>query len=382
MSQQAVLIAGYSGRALAASARRAGYLPLVADAFADTDTATIAHAHEHLPGSLSHGFRFETLSAALDRLTAKSECPSIGLVLAAGFEDDPDLVAALASRYTLVGCNADTIRAAKDPDHLFAIATELGIAFPDTRRAPPADATGWLSKRIGGSGGTHIARCRKRVTAHSDRYLQREVAGEPLSLLGVVGRGAAFAFTRSWVDPAPRRPHRFGGLFGSVDIDADLEARLIGIGVDLARELGLKGLVSFDFIVAEANPMLIEVNPRPGASLDVLDDDQGSLFAAHVAACQGEDPVPILARDWRPLRRGLAYLYADRGPLTVPALDWPAWTTDRPQVAATIPRHAPVMTVHAEAADQAEARTRLTERLGQINSLLYGHEKKAKETSR
>lgn len=382
MSEQAVLIAGYSGRALAASARRAGFLPLVADAFADTDTLAIAHSHEHLPRSLSRGFRLRSLIAALDRLSAKAPSPPIGLALAAGFEDDPELVAALESRYRLIGCGAEAIRAAKDPDRLFSIAAELGIAFPETSRTPPADATGWLTKRIGGSGGTHIARCKTRVSGTADRYLQREIAGEPLSMLGVVGRGAAFAFTSPWVDPAPRRPYRFGGLYGGIDVEADLEARLVGIGVDLARTLGLKGLVSVDFVIADGNPLLVDVNPRPGASLDVLDDENGTLFAAHLAALRGEDPTAILARDWRPHPRGLAYFYADQGPLTVPAMDWPAWVTDRPPAAAAIANHDPVVTVHAEAGDQQVAKALLTERLGQVHTMMYGHAKKTKETPR
>ena len=40
-----LLIVAVSGRALAASARRAGFVPLVADFFADTDTRQIAHCY-------------------------------------------------------------------------------------------------------------------------------------------------------------------------------------------------------------------------------------------------------------------------------------------------------------------------------------------------
>lgn len=77
MSHDTVLIAGFSGRALAASARRAGYLPLVADAFGDTDTRELATACEVLPSALHKGFRYTTLCAALDRLKSeRSHRPS------------------------------------------------------------------------------------------------------------------------------------------------------------------------------------------------------------------------------------------------------------------------------------------------------------------
>lgn len=375
MSHDTVLIAGFSGRALAASARRAGYLPLVADAFGDTDTRELATACEVLPSALHKGFRYTTLCAALDRLTERAITPPIGLILAAGFEDDPKLLARLQQRYALLGCSAETIRAAKDPDHLFPMLAELGIAHPPTQRTAPADGRGWLTKRIGGSGGTHIARCRRTVHAHANRYLQREVSGIPLSMTGVIGKGAAFAFSRPWVTPMPRRPCRHGGLAGSIDLDADLEARLIEIGIDVARRLGLKGLVSFDLILVDGVPNLVEVNPRPGAGLDVFDDEDGTLFKAHLQAASGEDPTPLLAKNWRPRPRASACLYADSGPLTIGDVSWPAWASDRPEQGTLITAHDPIATVHAEAQSASEAATMTTERLGELHTMLYGRPK-------
>lgn len=372
---QTVLIAGYSGRALAASARRAGYLPLVADAFADIDTRTLASACEVLPGALRTGFRFGTLSAALDRLAHAAENPPLGLILAAGFEDNTALIERLARHHRLLGCPAETVRAAKDPDQFFPMLAELGIAHPQTQRTPPTDARGWLTKRIGGSGGTHIARCRTTARAHADRYFQREIGGEPLSMTGILGKGAAFAFARPWLAPMPRRPFRYGGIAGSIDLDADLEARLIEIGLDVAHRLNLKGLVSFDFIVSDGIPHLIEVNPRPGAAIDIFDDEAGTLFKAHILATTGEDPTPLLASAWQPSARASACLYADRAALDVDPIAWPEWTADRPAPGVQIAAHHPVATVQTLAKTAEEAATIATERLGELDAMLYGRPK-------
>ena len=371
-AQQAILIAGFSGRALAASARRAGYLPLVVDGFGDTDTRAIAGAVDVQPDAVATGFTAARLIPALDALARSSPVPVAGLVLGAGFEDTPGLVASLAAHHTLLGCPATSVAEAKDPAQFFGLLTELGIAHPETRVLAPADGSGWLSKRIGGSGGNHIAVCGRRVSGLKDRYYQKRLAGAAISMLGVVkGRRAAFAFTRQWPSPMPRRPYRFGGVAGAIDLDADLEARLIDIGLDLSVRLGLAGLVSLDFLLVDGEPNLIEVNPRPGASLDVLDDEGGTLFAAHVAACRGEDPVAILTRSWRPRPRAAAYLYADAGDLTVPDIDWPAWASDRPAAGTRIPRHFPVATVHATA-ESAEAAAKLADqRLGDLAVMLY-----------
>lgn len=371
---QTVLIAGYSGRSLAASARRAGYQPLVLDGYGDTDTRAIAAEARALPSAIRTGFRKGSLLKALDELAQSAATPPVGLVLAAGFEDNPDLIAALAERYPLLGCGAGTVRATKDPAAFFPLLESLGIVHPETRTTPPENGKGWLSKRIGGSGGTHVAVCRERVAGVPGRYYQRLVEGVPVSMLGVVsGQRAAFAFTRQWPDAMPRRPFRYGGAAGSIDVDADLEARMIDIGLDLTRSLSLVGLVSLDFVVAGDTPWLIEVNPRPGASLDVLDDDGGTLFKAHVAACNGDDPTDVLAAEWKPTSRAVAYVYADSGPLTVPAIAWPAWTSDLPEAGTIIAQHRPVATVHAPAGDLGSALTLLRERLGELAAMLYPH---------
>lgn len=368
-----LLVAAFSGRALAASARRAGFAPLVADAFGDVDTRQIAGGVEVLPDAFAHGFRVRTLIAALDQLAASAPTPPAGLVLGAGFEDAPGLVARLADRFPLLGCPAATISHAKDPLRLAALLRDLGIATPETSIAPPPDGTGWLSKRIGGSGGGHVAVCRASVKGQRDRYYQRRIDGDLVSMLGVMrGRRAAFAFTTQWCSPIPRRPFRFGGIAGPVDIEADLEARLVDIGLDVGAALGLVGLVSFDFVVANGEPYLVDVNPRPSASLDVLDDAAGTLFKAHIAACGGGDPVEVLAREWRPRRAaGLRYVYADASDFAAPALDWPDWTSDRPLPATRIRRYQPIATIHAAGTTLAEVEQSLDERASELERLLH-----------
>ncbi|MGD9783788.1 MAG: ATP-grasp domain-containing protein [Hyphomicrobiaceae bacterium] len=383
MDAPSILIAGFSGRALAQSARRAGYLPLVADAFGDEDTRALALASEVVPGALQRGFRSKPLLGALSRLAARAPTPPIGLVLGTGFEDRPALIAELTRTFTLIGCAAEAVAAAKDPTRLFAVARDLGIPHPATDVTPPDSGRGWISKRVGGTGGTHIARCRATVAPRAGRYFQREETGEPLSMLGVVGRTSAFAFTRSWLAPMPRRPFRFGGIAGSVDVEPDIEARLIETGLDLTRALGLVGLVSFDFLVTDEGPLLIEINPRPSASLDVLDDESGTLFSAHLAAFETGDPAGVLAQRWQPRPRAIAYLYADDGAVTAPAAAWSEWTSDRPRAGTVIPLHAPALTVHAAAATPDTAAAEAVHRLGAAKAVLYGQEKSlGKETPR
>ncbi len=126
-----VLIAALSGRALAAAAVRSGYRPLVADLFADLDTAELAAAAERVPGSLARGFRGSALLAALDRL-AVGRSPA-GVVCGAGFEDRTALLAAIGRRHRLLGNPPATVRAVKQPDRLAALCARVGVRIRGSR---------------------------------------------------------------------------------------------------------------------------------------------------------------------------------------------------------------------------------------------------------
>lgn len=374
MSGQPILIAAFSGRALAASARRAGFVPFVADAFGDADTRMLAGDVRILPSVLSQGFRGPELMAALDELRSSAGVEDAKLILGAGFEDTPKLVEELAKRYKLIGCSAETIARANDPKAFFKLLCDLGIEHPETVFEPPRETAGWLSKRAGSCGGRHIRRLSDggKAWENSNRYFQRQVPGESMSALAITGpRGTAFAFTRSWSSPHGREPYRFGGIVSAEEFDADLEARLIDTCLSLISPLGLIGLVSFDFVVSGTEMWLLEVNPRPGASLDVLDDAQGTLFKAFVAACQGEDAIALLKQEWRPQPHAAAYLYADDGPVEIGTFDWPGFVSDVPPAGQQIAAGAPIATVHAEANTPGLAREICAKRLEKLAAVVY-----------
>lgn len=376
MTGETVLIAAFSARALAASARRAGYKPLVVDCFGDDDTLAHAEAARCLPARVQVGFTARPLISALESLVAEAPSPPIGLVLGAGFECNPRLVAKLQDRFTLIGNDAETIGRAKDPQHFFKVLDDLGIPHPETRLDAPAPTEGWLMKRIGGSGGLHIHACPAEPRPDKRRYFQRRAAGTGISLMGLVSeQSAAFAVSRQWTNPLPRRPFRYGGAVGSLPLEEDLEARLIEMSLAASEALSLRGIVSFDYLVEDGEPVLLEVNPRPGATLDVFDDASGTLFKAHVEASRGGDPASLLAADWHPpVARAAAFLYADRGPLSVPSsITWPDWAADRPRTASVIGAGQPLATVMAEGISVDEVQALCVQRLGALETLLYDH---------
>ena len=368
MTTQTVLIAGLSGRALAQSARRAGFAPLVVDAFGDADMRDTAAASRCIPEAMRSGFRAGPLLAALDALAGTTASAPVGLVLGSGFEDTPKLVETLARRYRLLGNGGEQIAGAKDPVSFFSLLDKLAVAHPETLLAPPASTTGWLSKRVGGSGGAHILACEQAKTRRG-RYFQRRLEGDAVSVLVIARRdGAQVAgFSRQWCVGAEPRPCRYGGAVGPIRLDVPTEAAMIDAAQRVCRALGLIGLVSFDFLLSGGIPHLLEVNPRPGATLDVFDDAEGTLFRAHLTACAGH-PGPLPATLGC---RAAAILYAGREAITPGAVAWPLWTADRPRPGTRTPPYRPIATVLANDATAEGAERNCHRRLDELAEMLY-----------
>jgi predicted ATP-grasp superfamily ATP-dependent carboligase len=135
----------------------------------------------------------------------------------------------------------------------------------------------------------------------------------------------------------------------------------------VCRALGLIGLVSFDFLLSGGEPNLLEVNPRPGATLDVFDDAEGLLFRAHLAACAGLAGALPAARGCR----SAAILYAGKDPITPGDVAWPAWAADRPWPGTGIPAHRPIATVLANDATAEGAELNCHRRLDELAEMLY-----------
>ena len=358
--EPAVLIAASSGRALASAARRAGWRPLVADFFDDLDTRRLCVANCLVEGSIEKGFTTENLLPALLALAKAS--PPCGLVYGAGFEDRPELLELSTQFFPLLGNAPDVVRAVKDPQWLADLCVRLRIPHPDICVVQPKPGQGWLAKRRGGAGGSHISLAGSWPVEDETLYYQRRVPGEPISILflGDGRRAQIVGLSRQWADPGPLEPYRFGGSLRPVNLPAQVEVKLRRAAKTLTAACGLRGLNSIDFLVADDVFWLIEINPRPSATLDIFDTRNGALFRAHVESCQGVLPKRRL-KFQNAAAAGVAYAKRTIG--SMPQFDWPSWTADHEKAQSFVPAQTPLCTVMAKAATPDHARALLAERM-------------------
>ena len=348
-------------------------MPLVADFFADADTEAVAHACRKL-ADLKGGMRWRSLELALAALADEAPSPVLGVVCGAGFEDRPELLERIAARWTVLGNDAETVARVKAPEHFFGDLDRLGIAHPDTITKRPAHIADWLAKRRGGAGGSHVVPC-PRARDDSHFYFQHRVEGPAISAL-FVGNGRSarvLGFSEQWTAPTRRSLWRYGGAVRPADLSEAADAsmtRAVGLSV---TEFALKGLGSADFILGADGPLLLEINPRPGATLDIFDSQE-----------RGSEPAPLLRLHLDAVTAGTL----PRGPLRfadaaasaivhaperlrVPAgMAWPAWTADRPKPSELIDKNRPICTVWARAATKEGARRLAQDRINEILAVL------------
>ncbi|MCW2241317.1 ATP-grasp domain-containing protein [Azospirillum canadense] len=355
-----VVVVALSARALAAAARRAGRRPAAIDLFADHDTRQLAEPCIRLP---SDALRLD-ITALLDAL-ARPELRGLPLVYGAGFEEAPALLARIAEDRPLFGNRADVVARVKDPFRFAETLDRLGIPHPPVARSLGGPPSNHLLKRIGGSGGGHIAPA-SAATAQPGWYFQRRVSGHAVSVLFLAdGRRAVIVgLSRQWSSPTAESPYRYGGAAGPWRCPKRIAQALADMMNRLTTAFGLVGLNSADFLLNGQGFHLLEINPRPGATMDVFDrDPMPPLFTLHLEACAGRlpDRLPAL-----PDCRAAEVVYAD-APTSIGAdLRWPDWTADRPVTPAALAAGQPVCTVLGDGDGVRAARRHVERRRRQL----------------
>ena len=291
-----VALAAISARVLAQAAAREGFGAVALDLFGDRDTCHAASAWLRIgwPGELR--IVDALLLDALEALARRGDV--MGWVAGAGFEGRAELLAQGAARLPLFGTQAAELRRVRDPATFFGFLKACGFAYPPVRHDRGGESPGWLLKDAGGCGGGHIVRAAERAAAApapaASLYLQREVAGVPMSATYIAnGRDAVvLGFNEQIVRPLGGRPFVFSGVLGPVPVRDGVRREVTAVVRALSETFGLRGVGSLDFLLDGERVLVLEVNPRPSASLALYPRvGDGGVLRAHLHACrQGELP--------------------------------------------------------------------------------------------
>src|SRR5699024_2861653 len=227
---------------------------------------------------------------------------------------------------------------------------------------------------IGATGGHHILPVLSAAITPSsttnNHYYQRQLEGQPGSALFLANGKEAqiLGCNRLAIAPNPAAPYRYGGISTPLNLAASTRALLQNYLNNIVLATGLRGLNGLDFIQEPKGTLqVLEINPRPPASLDLY-QDLLNPFAAHIKACLG-NPLPITIAPITPARAFLI-LYAPYR-LQVPLnMAWPTFCHDYPVTNRIIEREEPICSIHARGSCIEQCQQLIEQRQRQVLKLL------------
>jgi uncharacterized protein len=364
-----IAVAAISARALAEAAAREGFGVVALDVFGDLDTGRAATRWQSIGAPQLLQLDGTLLLDALGQIARDDEAQ--GWIAGSGFEGQPDLLDAAHRRLPLIGNDAATVRRVRDPHAFFGALDVHGVAHPPVRYDAPADARGWLRKDFAGCGGWQVQRAEQASddAFSPTQYLQRWHDGTPMSATFIAdGRRARMLGCNLQLSrEIGHAPFAWRGVIGPLPMSDSVQVQVMAALQALVGAFNLRGLCSLDFLLREPGPRVevLEVNPRPPASLDLYAAHGLPVIDAHLRACDdaGLDVLPTMPA-LPP--RGSAVVFARRDMMLGPAAA--QWLAAQPHVHDVPPRatsflaHAPVCSVSAAGDDIAAVQEQLQQR--------------------
>ena len=329
---------------------------------------------------------------------AVSRFPIAPVIYTGALENHPAIIEALARDRPLAAAGTAAVRLVRDPTSLAPLVRGVGLAYPDTTSSPvgvPVDGS-FVVKPTASAGGRGVRRWRggSRSTSTGSLLWQRLVPGSAWSASFFAGPLGCelFAASRQLIGCRWCGGRAFG-YCGSIDVPLDdlyepLRARLESLGNSLTARCGLIGAFGIDFILgAGDNAHVIEVNPRPTASMELAERATGRpIAAAHLEACGYALPTIAAMASPRTPPAGVwskAIVFASRTgsyrsplPAAVETLASP-WTAadgigavaDIPQPGEPLPRGGPLITVFACGPTASRSLATLRRRVAEVRRL-------------
>jgi uncharacterized protein len=283
-----------------------------------------------------------SLTALVD---AAVEEPPGAVIYGASFENHPGLVERLAERHRLLGNPPETLRAVRDPARLGAA---LGDAYARTTFTTPSSGS-WLRKPLRGGGGIRVREWHGGAV-RAGTFLQERIDGIPCSAAAVGDIVLGVTEQLVGMHAFGVRGYRWCGNLVPPRVPVPRD-QVQEICSRLAAAFGLRGLFGVDFVWDGERARVVEVNPRPTASLEAIEASYG-IRVFEPPAIVGE---PVRAA-------GKAVVFATEDVIVGDTARWLGrGVRDVPHPGERIAKGRPICTVVATAATPGEALAGLEE---------------------
>ena len=355
-----LIVAAISARRYAKAAHTLGYKVVTLDAFADTDTRSVAEQCLQISVT-DDGVDEADFKQKFEQITLENDCQ---LIYGSLFDAKPSLLAWVAGRVKVVGNSPQTLQFSRSFD-FFAMLDELGVRRPEVRLDAPDDSQAWLTKRLNSSGGTHV---RPVQLGNKGDYFQQRIDGEPVSLLFLADGKTArvVGFNQQLLAPKGDMPYRFAGAVSDAVLPMAVQQAFVKAAERLTDALGLRGLNSLDAMLEGDSLWILELNPRLSATFQLYPN----LLQAHMQASVGE----LVELPSHKMAKAEFVLYADKQLKISADFIWPSWVADIPFIetdSVVIDKDEPICTVLAKDKNAVAVRQLVLERVKKLKGKLF-----------
>ncbi len=244
-----------------------------------------------------------------------------------GFERTPQLDAFCRQRnLTIAFASEHALRSIHDPANLARLAADAGIVFPETWQLaddgsalkrlvgaashPASTASAYLLKPIQHAGGIGIRFASDTTKLPTGYWLQRYWPGTPIGASYIAcpvdckddnqkkTRTYLVGVCQSLLDPHRSiEPFLYHGSVGPLSLPPHIDQVIERVGRLAAEQFGLVGLFNIDFIFSDSALVLLEVNPRYSASMELL-CEPSVMLARDTTDARHEASLPWSLVDW------------------------------------------------------------------------------------
>ena len=361
-----IVIIAHSARALAEYASRAGYPVVTVDGFADVDTLAVSTQSWSLP-LVDGEFDQAKFFTGLNKL--QSKFPVARVIAGAGCEPVISAIEEVRG-WQLLGNSAACVQRVCEPGSFFAALDQFSIPYPKIKFTQPSQNSGsWLYKTPFRCGGLGISR--HRGISKFSGYWQQEQQGIPISALCLCSHGKMqlIGINRQFTCAMDAQlPYIYSGALANYKVEKLIYDKLISYVSILIEHFNLTGLCSIDMLLHADELLVLEINPRVSATFELYEylSPDVNLIDAHIRVCEGE---PLLQLNSTTEQCAYSIVYADDHYI-VPAMDWPQWSSDRPEYGRELRKFDPVCTVRALSGEAEDLYNRAQKKGQQILSLL------------
>ena len=170
--------------------------------------------------------------------------------------------------------NPETIFKLNDPSYLFSKLSSLGIKIPSWQKNPPSKGN-YLCKDIRSYGGLLVRKLKRPEGVIPNRYIyyQKYISGRNISVqfFSKSGKFRVLSTCLQWNYKTTEKTFLLGGIV-AIKLKQILMRNIKNILKILIENFKLSGINSVDFIISRGkeNIYLIDINPRPGLSSNIL----------------------------------------------------------------------------------------------------------------